>query len=284
LAKSLDEILQEIDAGYNPQRQAIQTRLDALPVQADAEIAGLNATKDQAFSDILGGARDRGMGFSGVPLAEQSRYTASTFLPAVARVRQSQNESRQSLFDALNNINLDKTKFGQSLYQAGLDREEQQRQFNAQLEAQRRAAAQQNATFGGLFDPKAGTTQSPLSLQGATLKNAQAGGAGGYNFSFGGRPISAVGFAGVNNLNPADVLYSMANSGDTYAATAYKEIVNNGGKITPQLAQKYSSLFWGTNFIPQLTAAKSASKAVTPAQSIKNNQAKPLDSLIFGGK
>src|SRR5688572_31281615 len=89
LARTLDEILQEIDAGYNPQRQSIQTRLDALPAQADAEIAGLKATQEQAFGDILGGARDRGMGFSGVPLAEQSRYTASQFLPAVARVRQS---------------------------------------------------------------------------------------------------------------------------------------------------------------------------------------------------
>lgn len=153
LAKALDQILAEIDAGYNPQRQSIQARLDALPAQADSEIAGLNATKDQAFTDILGGARDRGMGFSGVPLAEQAKYTASQFLPAVARVRQSQNESKQSLFDALNNINLDQRKYATSLYQQELDREEQARQYNESLAEQRRqaAAAAKSNPYAGLF-------------------------------------------------------------------------------------------------------------------------------------
>jgi hypothetical protein len=156
LATSLEQILKEIDAGYNPQRKALQQRLDALPGQAEAEISGLKATQDQAFQDILGGARDRGMGFSGVPIAEQSRYTASQFLPAVARVRQSQNETRMGLFDALNNVNLDQRKFASGLYQQNLDRAEQQRQFDAQLAAQRRAATQQSSVYNGLFGPQGG--------------------------------------------------------------------------------------------------------------------------------
>jgi hypothetical protein len=153
LARSLDDILKEIDAGYAPQRQSLQTRLDALPKQAESEIAGLKATQEQAFGEILGGARDRGMGFSGVPLAEQARYTASSFLPAVARVRQTQNEARMSLLDALNNINLDQRKYATSIYQQELDREEQQRQFNERLAAERAAAASaaQANPLAGLF-------------------------------------------------------------------------------------------------------------------------------------
>lgn len=153
----LDEILQELDAAYSPQRQSIQTRLDALPAQADAEIAGLKAAQTDAFGEILGGARDRNMGFSGQPIAEQSRYTASQFLPAVARVRQSQNESRQGLFDALNNINLQRNQFGQQLYQTELDRAEQARQFDRQLAAQRSAAGAQSNVLSGLF----GNTPAP---------------------------------------------------------------------------------------------------------------------------
>jgi hypothetical protein len=174
LAKSLDAILAELDASYAPQRQSIQTRMDALPAQADAEIEGLKATQQQAFQDILGGARDRGMGFSGVPIAEQSRYTASSFLPAVARVRQSQNESKQSLFDALNNINLQKQQFGQGIYQQELDRDEQSRQFNESLAAQQRAAAAaQTNPYAGLFD-NAGANQGSQPAADPLKQRAQA--------------------------------------------------------------------------------------------------------------
>lgn len=141
MARSLDQVLRELDASYNPQKQSINERIAALPAQADAEIEGLKGQQTQAFDDILSGARSRGLGFSGIPLSEQAKYTSSQFLPAVARVRQSQNENQRSLSDALNGINLDQTKYAQSIYQTELDREQQERQFQQQLEAQRRAAA-----------------------------------------------------------------------------------------------------------------------------------------------
>lgn len=158
MARELSEVLKELDASYNPQRQSIQERIAALPAQAEAEIEGLKGQQTQAFDSILSGARSRGLGFSGIPLGEQATYTSSQFLPAVARVRQSQNEGQRSLTDALNNINLDQNKYAQSIRQAEIDRDWQREQFERQLAAQERAKAAEIAasrataaapTFGG---------------------------------------------------------------------------------------------------------------------------------------
>lgn len=245
LAKALDQILAEIDAGYNPQRQSIQARLDALPAQADSEIAGLKATQEQAFTDILGGARDRGMGFSGVPLAEQSRYTASQFLPAVARVRQSQNESKQSLFDALNNINLDQRKYATSLYQQELDRDEQIRQYNETLaESKRQAAAAQKSLPSPSFGASGPTAATPQ------MGRKQDGG-----FAFvdaNGQPISAARYAQATGQPIGNVLYAMGQQGDTYAQQLYNQLKNDpsfgrgNAAYDTRIKAAYAPIFWGT--------------------------------------
>jgi len=140
MARSLDQIISELDAGYNPSRQLINQKIDGLAGQADSEVAGLRATQEQAFGDITAGARDRGVGFSGIPIAEQAKYTASSFLPAVARVKQSVNDTRTSLLDSLNNVNLDQRKYATQLREGEMNRDEQTRQFNLQQQASERAA------------------------------------------------------------------------------------------------------------------------------------------------
>jgi hypothetical protein len=68
----------------------------------------------------------------------------------VAKVRQSQNDVKTSLFDALNNVNLDQRKFATGVYQNELNADEQRRQFEETQAAARRAAAQAAAGSGGL--------------------------------------------------------------------------------------------------------------------------------------
>lgn len=82
--------------------------------------------------------------------------------------------------------------------------------------------------------------------QGMSIKNPNAGGAQGYNFTFGGSPVSAATFANVSNQPISDILYTMAQSGDQSAAKAYQAILANKGTITPQIKSQYSSLFWGS--------------------------------------
>ncbi|HJQ08002.1 MAG TPA: hypothetical protein VJ836_00810 [Candidatus Saccharimonadales bacterium] len=160
MARSVDDILRELDASYSPQRQALQTRIDALPAQADAEIGGLKAQEQDYFDNtIMADARNRGIAFGGIPIGERARYGASTFLPAVARVRTAQNETKQSLFDALNNVNLDQRKTAMGIQQQELDRDAAAREAAAMRSAQ-------SSIYSGLFDGLR-TPQSAPQVQGA---------------------------------------------------------------------------------------------------------------------
>lgn len=151
MAQQIDDILKELDAGYNPQRQAINNQIAQLQPQADAQIQGLKTQQQNAFTDITNGARDRGMGFSGIPIDEQAKYTGGTFLPAVANVQSSLNNSKNSLTDALNNVNLDQRKSAYGIRDGQLTREEAARQADAQLAAQKAAAAAQTSAYSNLL-------------------------------------------------------------------------------------------------------------------------------------
>ena len=139
MARQLDQILQELDAGYQPGRQMINERIAALPKQADAEISGLKAQEQDYFENtILADARRRGFGVGGIALGERAKYGASHFLPAVAQLKRDQEQTQKSLFGALSDINLDQRKTAMGVYQQELDREESARQSRASLAAQNR--------------------------------------------------------------------------------------------------------------------------------------------------
>lgn len=150
--RTLAQIISEIDSVYAPQVQSIRDRQGLIPQQIADEEKGLEAKQQNAFGDILGGARRRGLGFSGIPLGEQAKYTASEFLPAVARLRQSGREQAMSLEDAILGIN--ERRQGQAL---GIQQYENQRYDTwkaqqEQLAESRRqaAAAAARPTYGSM--------------------------------------------------------------------------------------------------------------------------------------
>jgi hypothetical protein len=145
--RTLDVILAELGSTYDPQVAQIRQRQALIPGQIAEEEKGLQAKQTQSFDDILGGARRRGLGFSGIPLSEQARYTSTEFLPAMARLRQSGREQAMSLEDAILGINERRNVTAQQMRQQDLDRAEQARQFDAS----QRAAAAQQSSLAGLF-------------------------------------------------------------------------------------------------------------------------------------
>ena len=158
--RTLDQILSELRPTFDPQVQSLQERAGLIPQQIEAEEKGLQAKQTQAFGDILGGARRRGLGFSGIPLGEQAQYTASEFLPAMARLRQSGQERTMSLQDAILGINERRDTLAQQIRQREVDMDfqrqqaEAQRAFEAQqAELNRRA---QRAAAGSAFSPSLG--------------------------------------------------------------------------------------------------------------------------------
>lgn len=207
--RTLSQILSELDTTYNPQIDAVRQRQALIPGQIQAEEQGLEAKQGQAFDDILGGARRRGLGFSGIPLGEQAKYTATEYLPALARLRQTGREQAMSLEDAILGIQERRNTMGQQIFQTEQDRFEQRRQFDAQQAAQQRAAAAAAAQpnpLAGIFGGGGGQA-----VQGAQTQQAapQAQQQRDYNFV-----KNLIGQVNGGNGATVSLILSQAKKGD----------------------------------------------------------------------
>lgn len=259
--RSLDQIVSSLGSVYDPQVQSIRNQQNLIPESVANEEKGLQAKQTQAFDDILGGARRRGMGFAGIPLAEQAKYTSTEFLPALARLRQDARQKQMSLEDAILGINERRNTSAQQIYQNELNLDEQRRQFDENLRFQReQMAAQQRAAAASSFSPSFGNSapsgggsKLPAGMEARTDK---LGKFTGFNFTVNNKPVSAAQYAAANKIPIGDLLYRMGESGDTTAQSAYNWIkyiqtnnpgLWNSGSWKKQPAyQRYSSLFWGT--------------------------------------
>lgn len=229
---TLNQILSELQPTYKPQVQALRQRQSLIPGQIAQEEEALGAKQTQAFDDITSGARRKGLGFSGIPLSEQAKYTSTEFLPALARLKQSGREQALSLEEAILGVKERRDTTAQSLLQQTRDRRENRRQFNANLALQReqmaaqerQAAASRAASSGGGWVPTqnapSGGGKSGSGQKGQVVQN-------GSDFQFygnSGKAITAAQYAAKNNMDIRDVLYKMGSAGDQTAADLYNKI------------------------------------------------------------
>ena len=223
MARTLDQIIAELDPTFAGQRKSLQERASLIPGQIKAEETGLGAKQQEAFGDILGGARRRGLGFAGIPLGEQAQYTATEYLPALARLRQSGREQAMSLQDAILGVNERRDTLGQQIYQTEQDRAAQERQ------ASQARAAQAQATMGALGS--FGSTGSPAE-QGApaTLPKPQRTKSGGFNFyDIDGQPVNAAQYVALQQSlggtsTYRQLLQMMSDEGDDNAKIALRYV------------------------------------------------------------
>lgn len=138
--RTIQQIQKELSATDRPAVQALKKQQAALPKQLKGIEAGLKAQQQEAFGNILTGAKSRGLKFSGIPLDEQARYTSTTFLPALAQARFDVQSQQNQLQGAIADIIRERGLQSQSLRQQELDREEAARQ----AAASRAAAAASN--------------------------------------------------------------------------------------------------------------------------------------------
>lgn len=171
LAQTLDQIITALNPGYDPQRALIQQQQAALPGQYQAQQQGLQAQDAQANQDILSQAQQRGLGFSGIPVGEQAKYNATTFMPAMAKLQSDQLSQQNGLADQLNKLNADQRTqaFGMQQNQQAQDLEqqkfaEQQRQFNLNYALQQQAAKRAASGGGGIGIGGGAPAAAPPSL------------------------------------------------------------------------------------------------------------------------
>lgn len=158
-ARTFQQILSEVTRQSDPQRQTVLKQIADLPNQETAAEAAANAQKDQAYQDILSGAQQRGLGFSGIPLGEQAKYNATTYAPAIANLKSTTANNKTTLESALAGIGSQNYATANDIYgqeqQLALQRQqaaEQQRQFNANLAFQREQAARQSGSDSAITD------------------------------------------------------------------------------------------------------------------------------------
>ena len=169
MARTIDAIIKEVSSRSDPQRQTIMKQVADIPRQIQAETAGLEAKRLRANDDILGAARDRGVGFGGIPIGEQAQYAATEFAPALARLKTAGVDRRTSLESALSDIGSRDFANAQDIFRDERDFAENARRFQIQQDeaarsraaASRAASAEQNilAKYGIDLNNLGGTPQ-----------------------------------------------------------------------------------------------------------------------------
>jgi hypothetical protein len=249
MARTFDQVLADITARSDPQRQIVLNQISQLPTQQTADEASLGAKKDQAFTDITDSARRRGLGFSGIPLGEQAKYTATDYAPALANLKTSYGNRQASLESALADIGKTNYNDAYGIFNQDRNFEEQQRQFNANLALQKQqaaAASASNASLASLFGGGGAAAPAAAKIQQRADK--------GFNFQDGsGNAISAAQYAQLKGIPFRDLLSQMAKAGDAGAKQALGYVGNDFGYNAPkvgsntQVASLLNSLLWGVN-------------------------------------
>lgn len=251
-ARTLSQIIAELNPTFKPQVQSLNTQMGLIPGEIQSQETALNAKKDVAYEDILSGARRRGLGFAGIPLGEQAKYAATDYAPALAQLRQQGQQKAMSLQDAIYAINERRDTLGQNLYQTEQDRAYQAREARLTREANERAARLSAASSGGGggFSPTFTAPSSGGSTQAAGWGNASQRKDKGFNFQgANGKSVSAAVYAKQNNISFRSLLERMAKMGDRGAKQALG-FVGNDFKYNPTKiggnSQLYNNLVWGT--------------------------------------
>lgn len=178
MARALADIITEISSSYNPMRERANAlynkQFSELAPQETADLSGLEQAKQNAFESISTGANRRGMFYSGVPIAEQSKYIGENYLPSIASLKNRYAGIRgnlyQTLAQTLGSYDTEANSRANDIYQQELARDEQIRQFNETLAAQERAAAASRASGGGGGGSGNGAFTPSLNLSKTTAK------------------------------------------------------------------------------------------------------------------
>ena len=152
MARTIDAIIKEVSSRSDPQRQNIMKQVADMPRQIEAEEAGLRGQLATANEDILGSARDRGVGFGGIPVGEQADFAANNFAPALARLRTAGVDRTSSLESALSDIGSNDFALSQDIFRDERDFAENARRFELQQQEAARSRAASAASNRNILD------------------------------------------------------------------------------------------------------------------------------------
>lgn len=238
--RSLQDILSELGTAYDPQVNSLRSQQALIPGQIQEEEKGLQAKQGQAFEDIVGGARRRGIGFSGIPLQEQAKYTSTEFLPALARLRQQGRQQAMSLEDAILGVNERRQTQALGIRQGEQSLAEQQRQFNENLNFQRQQAEQQRRAASAGSAANNAYLKALQGQGGAAGPSVRQDRPGSFAFfDAAKKPITAAQYSVQTGMDLRDLLYQMGSEGDQIAAQFYNQLASAPRAAQGQIYERY---------------------------------------------
>jgi len=143
--RKLNSLISEIGQSVAPQKALIDADIASNAQAGEAQVAGLDATKDRTFGQIEQRASDKGMLFSGFSPDAQAEYTATSYLPALAQLQAQIAQTRSQLLGK--KADLDTNVFNQAFQtrEGDIGRKFTYDQSEADRAFQERQAAAQRA-------------------------------------------------------------------------------------------------------------------------------------------
>lgn len=221
---------------YQPQVDLVNSQIAQLAPQQEAEQASLDQAKVNAFKDITNSANSKGVLFSGVPIDQQSTYVGTKYLPAVANLKTSFNNTKNTLLGQINTLSANRQKQAQdsvSSYQAAQEKKAYQ---DAQLQ------------LGYARLAKSGSGNS-ASNDRANLAQYESGTYKSGNQWYtgpGGVPLSAAAYAQATGAGLLDLLRQSGSAYDKKAYNDAQSLIKKGQSedaIIKTLQKKYGALF-----------------------------------------
>lgn len=103
--RDLQTAIAQEQAALKPQQDIIDLQIASNDTSGLAQEAGLAAQQKTAFGQIEQGAQNKGMLFSGFTPDEQAKYTANTYLPALAQLQSTIAGTRAQLMGKKADLN-----------------------------------------------------------------------------------------------------------------------------------------------------------------------------------
>jgi hypothetical protein len=151
--RDLQALIAQQTAALQPQQDLLDQSITANATSGAAQETGLGAQKDTAFKQIEQTGQNKGMFFSGFSPDEQAKYTAGTYLPALAQLQATIASTRSNLLGKKADLNMSAFDKANAQHENDLqtladwNKLTEQERFNAsEADKQRVFQAQQNAS------------------------------------------------------------------------------------------------------------------------------------------
>lgn len=136
--RDLYELIDQQNKALDPQYNLLDQQIASNDQSGQAQIAGIDATKNKAFKQIGQQSQNNGMFFSGFTPNEQADYLGTTYLPALANLQSQIAQTRQTLLGKKADLWAGAWQRGTDIHESDIaakrtfDNQQQQQQFQAQ--------------------------------------------------------------------------------------------------------------------------------------------------------